>query len=353
MLTQERQQPNNESEQLSPNEKMLQAFERWAVNGFMGLAHVSDPAELVGRLRDWLSTTCTYEIPNETTINEWLWQMGRKFPTFGSWLMDKLKANLLRGPVIPSGSASSSASLSTAPAADPPTSSATPASVTQTSSTGTSSTWTPLSSGYSYPPASYYPVQTYYSQYGGTPTTTTSTTMTMTTTATSEPQNTSPITINGWSSSTAPLGTTTTSFSSASASSTLNSLGGAGGAGGSDAYARYASRWNAIINPGAAQNATPTSECQKAGCEGFYSPNLFCSHKRSAIIPPEWTAYDIEATFDRMISFQRELEDLIATPSRTVGCISQDENKVMEALYIWEDAKICGKKTKVGLKVKI
>ncbi|TPX70635.1 hypothetical protein SpCBS45565_g01702 [Spizellomyces sp. 'palustris'] len=312
MLAQEKQMAVPDSDKLSPNDKMLEAFERWATNGFMGLAHVRDPAELVYRLREWLSGACNCPPPTEGTVNEWLWQMGRRFPTFGSWLMEKLKSNILRGPLNPSALPSSASPSSAAPAADPPTPQL--ASISQLAS-----------SSYNNTASAHYPSQTF-----------------------SAPSQPCGSLDNSYSS---PAPTENWSTITGSAASPLPTNIGPSTI--ADRYPPYPNRLHSMIGTVPLSSPTSLGECHATGCLGFYSSTHFCLHKRQnsthCLVPPEWATYgyDIEAAFEKTINLHRELEEIIATPSMTIGSILKEESKVIQALCLWEEAKAVGGKSKI------
>ncbi|KAI8815752.1 uncharacterized protein EV422DRAFT_343392 [Fimicolochytrium jonesii] len=371
----------------SADEKVLEAFERWSGNGFQGLSEVSDPSELITRLSDWLRTTCPpADVPNDVKLREWLWELGRSFPTFGSWLMDKLKANILRETPVPLSSRQTP-SFCTAPAAElqpepspsalPPRPSSHPVAVPGPSRRSISTSIESSPRQYpeslnmnlnvniannpasgptspTYPPASYYlgpknpsrreekmpahyghPPHPSHQHPSGAGTNSyltggdDSDPSSGTAGASSSswhPRTTSPSHSNPHFGPSTPIPAPTLRTGINLFSSTL------------DAYARYGGTWSTLIAHNTPQPQPPPlhplSECHQTNCAGTSSSTpLFCAHQRALILPREWASYDVEEIFDRMVASQRELEEVIATPLGRLGVVPEGSvNAVVDTL---------------------
>ncbi|KAJ3407116.1 hypothetical protein HDV05_005612 [Chytridiales sp. JEL 0842] len=87
-LTQERQRHLKEA-----RDRVFEAFQSWASNGFTGLDTVKGPAELVEKLYIWVKppgATQFNSTPVTTAdISEWLVTLGSIYPLIGEWISVK------------------------------------------------------------------------------------------------------------------------------------------------------------------------------------------------------------------------------------------------------------------------
>ncbi|KAI9096613.1 hypothetical protein DFS34DRAFT_147988 [Phlyctochytrium arcticum] len=297
------------------SQQIYQIFEQWAGNGFAGLSQMRDADELIYHVMDWLMTAFNCAPPSTSAINDELWFLGRHFPEFGTWMIDKLKRNVFRRPVTPS------------PFASP----------------------TPQALLYRNDSPSLTPPRSYHS----TPTVSTPTLHPL-------------IPIQSYM----PAHSRSRSPPCCRASPVYDKEHHPDVPYNSPALPRWprthhAQDFRPSLHPlhrNSPPNFTsyppphgPTAYRDKTRSEGSYpsrsrnvpytrrctSPRISSQRTPATASQSIWSiyGYDIETTFRKTLVLHREFEDLIATPCNYVGRIPRDESRVTQALTAWEEAQ--------------